>query len=1700
MSLLTENYNHSSISLVERSGSIEQIKKVLSDTINGRGSCISLSGKSGTGKTTLVKQFLNQNKEDEVLFSYGKFGQFGNSHPYAALIQSIEQLTDMILLEPDHVFSEYQSEFKSALGDNGGVISNLIPKFNSIIGVQEKPLLLGAIETRNRFFNVIDRIYQVFLKSNKTLVIFFDDLQWADVASLDLIQHLLTSIWSKRVLFIISFRSDEIQNNLALKNFCSSLDDLSISSKIELANFSANDISKYISNCFLQPVQHQDKLVNFIMQVTGGNPLYVNHYINNQIQDEKLRLNKSKNIWEWVLYDDSLTNKSITDFLDTSLERLEKEEIEFLQYGFCLRERFCLKELSVVSGFDSKDIEIIASKLEDRGLIVCENNNYNFSHDRILRSVKDISTEKKLVQYQLTIARVLLKSLTHEELDSRKEEIVDYLNEAHPSLNKRELEYTLSVNEIAFEKSMLNGAYNKALLFSLKSLEAFDRLHDGDNGDARFTYLLNVSRSYYLNTKFDLARIFVNEAFKNTTSFINELKAYSVFKDIVISESGYYEEVLSKGRELLAKIDIKIPSNKGSVINAIAETQDNIDTILNSKNISSLINNKDLKDKTIQAVIVLLNDLWEAAYYAGDELIMHYLILNNVEISLKNGNSSESAFGYVIAGMLETLQGNYNKAYDLGELALNLVDKYNDKIMLPKVTNLFCNYISPYKNPFGYSASLYQTSSIVGKNNGDYLFGLWATMFEIWSRFLSGENLTQVLNTAKESEKFVLQTNDTKIIYVYTVLIDILNLLVGKDKNKKELRNYGDYIEYWQQDNFLPGISWLNILLGQYHCVFGDFEKAHSLFTQEGLNTSPSIIMFPYSQYIFYSAYSAIRVIKNNDIDYKDSSIDIDSHIEIINSWRRSSPNNFEYQYYLLQAEKNVVLGKYWDALQLFNKAISSSEKYNNNYAMAYSHEMKADFLMGSDDLIAGTFHLQLASNYYEEWGCFKKSRSFSSRKKSFTNASKNTAAHHNETHENQLINFDEIINFNKILSQEFNKDIIIGEALDIVINITHSDKGVLVTKENEIFSLKAISDKKTGFAIRHFNDDISTTNNIPVSLLRYVTRSKKYLHIDNINFTDNHYDKEYFSKVTANSILCLPVVHKGEVQLIIYLESADVSMDYNEALINTVNMLLYQLHSSLNNAQLYTSLTEESKKLKDTADKLEVSENRFSVSTKYSDVGVWEWNILTNQLYWSEMVAPMFGAGSEEIDTSYENFINFIHPDDKNKVEKSIQLCFDGDEYNNVEHRVIWEDGTIRWVQESGDITRDKNGKPIKMLGTIRDITEYKENQDARIKLEMQLQQAQKMEALGQLTGGIAHDFNNILGVVIGYSELLKKEISNLNNINMSSHIEQIISSSQRAAHLVEQMLSFSRINNTEVAVIDSIPIIKETIKMLSSTIPSSVEINSKLDNVPYINFNSVQLNQILMNICINAQHAMGEKGIIDIATHHHKHIQKNCSSCHKNFSGEYIEVSIADTGEGIPLDVLDDIFNPFFTTKDVGQGTGMGLSMVHGILHTHDGHICVETTPKKGSTFRMFLPASLKKPTLEAEMVTNVVDHKQSHRVLIVDDEPGIVGFLKEMLSTHNYQIKTFTNSTEALQEIKENLTNYDCIITDQTMPKITGFDLAKEAKIINPEFPIIICTGYSDFLDEKMTQKAGIKLLKKPISTSSLLNELNNALSSS
>ncbi|MBF0497181.1 MAG: PAS domain S-box protein [Deltaproteobacteria bacterium] len=387
-------------------------------------------------------------------------------------------------------------------------------------------------------------------------------------------------------------------------------------------------------------------------------------------------------------------------------------------------------------------------------------------------------------------------------------------------------------------------------------------------------------------------------------------------------------------------------------------------------------------------------------------------------------------------------------------------------------------------------------------------------------------------------------------------------------------------------------------------------------------------------------------------------------------------------------------------------------------------------------------------------------------------------------------------------------------------------------------------------------------------------------------------------------------------------------------------------------------------------------------------------------------------------------------------------------------------------------------------LLGMFRDCTERVNAGEEKARLEALLRQAQKMEAIGTLAGGIAHDFNNILGTIFGYTQLAIDDAkSGLANLEF---LGEIFKSAKRARDLVQQILVLSRQSRHEKKPVDVSVIIEEGIKFLRASLPSNVVIRKEMSvGEAVILGDSTQIHQVLINLGTNAAHAMAEKGgNLDIGLTDF-HLDADSATRYVDLKpGPYLKLTVQDSGHGIAPSVIDRIFDPFFTTKDIGKGTGMGLSIVHGIVKHHGGSVNAYSEPGKGSIFSVLLPKFIGVKAAEITEVTTEIP-RGSERVLLVDDEPGLIATHENILVRLGYRVTSSTSSLEALEMFKASPQDYDLVITDMTMPYMTGDNLAREIMSLRPEIPVILCTGYSETFNEEKIHETGIKgFLMKPI----------------
>jgi PAS domain S-box-containing protein len=416
-------------------------------------------------------------------------------------------------------------------------------------------------------------------------------------------------------------------------------------------------------------------------------------------------------------------------------------------------------------------------------------------------------------------------------------------------------------------------------------------------------------------------------------------------------------------------------------------------------------------------------------------------------------------------------------------------------------------------------------------------------------------------------------------------------------------------------------------------------------------------------------------------------------------------------------------------------------------------------------------------------------------------------------------------------------------------------------------------------------------------------------------------------------------------------------------------------------------------------------------------------------------------------------------------------------------------KDGTHYEAEISVSSIRDETGEVMNFVVVHRDIT-------YEVQLENRLRQAQKMEAVGALSGGIAHDFNNILSAVLGYSELALLKAGD--NVGLVRSIRQIHKAGQRATALVRQILTFSRKTIHEKTICRMSGIVKEALEMLRSTIPTTIEIKHKIDCKGVILADATQIHQIVVNLCTNAYHAMRETGgTLEIELLEKEIRQKKLRDLTPE-PGKYVLLKVKDTGCGMDDEIMEKMFEPYFSTKVAEEGTGLGLSVVHGIVKGHGGDIIVHSEPGKGSVFQIYLPVVEEPEKVNTDKKDEIQMVEGSETIMFVDDEESLVELARESFGESGYTIKTFENGRQALEAFRQNPHEYDLIVTDMNMPLLNGMDLARKVMELRPSIPVVLCTGYSKLINKEKAIKMGIRgYLEKPLTMGSLMHEVRTVL---
>ncbi|MDB5340667.1 MAG: sensor histidine kinase [Planctomycetaceae bacterium] len=510
----------------------------------------------------------------------------------------------------------------------------------------------------------------------------------------------------------------------------------------------------------------------------------------------------------------------------------------------------------------------------------------------------------------------------------------------------------------------------------------------------------------------------------------------------------------------------------------------------------------------------------------------------------------------------------------------------------------------------------------------------------------------------------------------------------------------------------------------------------------------------------------------------------------------------------------------------------------------------------------------------------------------------------------------------------------------------------------------------------------------------------------------------------------------------------------------------------------------------------LRLSEERFELSLQGSRIGICDWDLLTNRVYWSTRVNEILGLQPGELDETLHAGTSRLHPDDCTRVLREIQATRDEGRPFHQEFRLRMKSGEYCWVEARGNCILDANGTPYRCAGGLTDITARKQIEGELAQRDEQLRQSHKLEAIGSLAGGIAHEFNNLLQAIRGYTNYAMEDLPTAEQ--RYQDLQQVLNAADRAAALTQQLLGFSRhqaLNRREL-----LPekVVKDLISMLRPLIGAQIEVITHIaGDLGRISADPVQLQQMLLNLCINARDAMPSGGQLTLTAKRRNLNEKYCELHALKKTGPYMHFSVTDNGCGMSPEVMQRIFEPFFTTKEVGLGTGLGLSMVYGIVQQHDGCINVYSEPEVGTTFNILLPI-LEGAVPDAKGFEHPNSPGGLETILVAEDETMVRNLTVRILTRAGYTVLTAADGIEALDVFTRHEGEISLALIDAVMPRLSGHGLSEMLRAQKPSLPIVFCTGYDPESGQlQFLMDRELSVVQKPFDPDTLLRTIRATL---
>jgi diguanylate cyclase (GGDEF)-like protein len=1206
--LASKDLNNSFImpsKLYGRESDLAQLKHAFKKVCKGNMGLSLIKGYSGVGKTSLVHELYRPLAIARGRYTSGKFDQYNRSVPYSAFTTAFNGFCAQILEEPTEKITLWNERILSIVGKNGRVLTEIIPNLIKIIGPQPVLSTIDPQSAKNRFNEVFFNFVSVLCSPQEPMVLFLDDLQWADHASLDLLKLLLMQMRIKGLHLIGAYRDNEVESNHPLMLM---LDEIKRAGQtydiLSLDNLTKNDITNLVSETLLLTKKQVNPMVSLIYNKTLGNAFYVTEFFKNLYLTGLLRYRNQK--WEWDLNEINKQNTSdnVVDFMANLVKRLEPETQNAIMMAACIGNTFDLETLSITlhSVIDlPKMLHQIFPAIE-AGIIIPKNDVYknigitdvngamvtfNFQHDRVQQaSYSLIKIQDKPNIHQNIGKQLLHYSLKTKTSEERLFEIVSHLQKSISVVDNKEEQIQIAeLNNRAGIKARAASAYKESSEYFLQAQKLLPKDCFKSHYELAFNIYLQLANSYYLNGQFEDSNALYPILIKCAKSKMDVVKVKIVQMDDYHLQ-GDYKKAIEIQKQALTLLDEPFPKKdkiESAIVGELVETP----TFLANRTTENLLHANEISSPEVLAKLRVLVGMLMSAYLVSQDDIVQWCSIKMTNLTLKFGNSEFASFAYVQYGYICVLRLNkYTKGYEFGKLAIHLADQYPNLEMRGKVYFNFALFVNHWTQHISTSTDLFRTAYRLSLDSGDWTYAVYAAANIISNLLIEGKPCQDIEKEAQKYFDFLKAKAEVGFnsFFLPGGYVPLLNL-IGRTKSDDSFD-----CMYLNEKKLLNTLGKLPIVKAWYYSakirslfLFRCFDKATLLIDKADIVHDGVPAQIKIAESYFYSCLIITATFNQlRDKVAKQYNLDLfEKYKNALKYWAAQCPVNFLHKWLLIRAEESWLKNSnYNETLSLYDLAFEEAKKagYLNNAALA--QELKGRFWLQQNQAEYGLIHLRQAYKLYQEWGALAKvaqlAKEFPKINEIIIEKSATQKLIHSEVFTNTEIDYHCVYKLAQSLSQNLEWTKLISSGLTIIMENIGANRSILFLKKNSGWSIGAIGwiDANTGNVIVDCKkkESLKKTTHYPRTIINVVKNSLEIINIDSVNIPIEFSEDTFLQTKRDFSIICAPIKLGDQFTGIIYLENEFTSRAFSENRETMLKIVLSQFAISMENSRLFTS------------------------------------------------------------------------------------------------------------------------------------------------------------------------------------------------------------------------------------------------------------------------------------------------------------------------------------------------------------------------------------------------------------------------------------------------------------------------------------------------------------------------------------------------